>query len=67
MVLLDRPDGESIGGIEIREAIGAFGNGKAPGLDLIEVEVFKVAVHNILSRFTLLYNTCLGLGVFPRC
>lgn len=67
LVSLDHSDAEFFSGKEVCEAVGVFGNGEAPGRDLMEVEVFKVAVRNILPRFVFMYNAYLQFDVFPRC
>ena len=52
---------------EVKVAVKAFRNGKAPGLDLIETQVLKKAVKSDASLFTNLFNRCLKIGYFPKC
>lgn len=50
---------------EMKKACRTFVNGKAPGPDLIEVEVLKRACSVIPDQLLRLYNACLTWGIFP--
>ena len=51
---------------EVKIAVRAFKNKKAPGADLVEVTVLKKAVAIIPNEIIRLLNSCLKHGVFPR-
>lgn len=51
---------------EVQEAISGLKNGKAPGLDRIEVEVVKASFAAAPETFLSLFNACLNTGCFPR-
>lgn len=51
---------------EIRHAISGMMNGKAPGLDRIEVETLKATYQVIQREFRDLFNACLHYGSLPR-
>lgn len=52
---------------EVKNAIWSMKNGKAPGNDLIEVEMVKNAVKaGLLGELVKLYNACLTHGINPR-
>jgi len=50
---------------ELARAVRTFKNNKAPGLDLIEVSVLKMACRVIPEQIVRMYNGCLQWGVFP--
>lgn len=50
---------------ELKRTIRSFKNGKAPGLDLIEVKALKIAFKANAEPFLKLFNTLLEHGVFP--
>jgi hypothetical protein len=51
---------------EIKNAVAGMGNKKAPGEDVITIEIFKSFV-GILSRYTTaIYNGFLKSGTFPK-
>lgn len=51
--------------VEVEAAVRALADGKAPGLDLIEVVVLKKALPVISGQLVRLYNKCMSYGVFP--
>ncbi|CAK9796298.1 Retrovirus-related Pol polyprotein from type-1 retrotransposable element R1 (Fragment) [Anthophora quadrimaculata] len=52
---------------EIENVIKKLKNKKAPGDDLIENEILKIAWTHIKGPLTYLYNQCLSQGIFPDC
>lgn len=50
---------------EVLQMAGTFKSNRAPGSDLIEVNVLKAACKIIPGQFVRLYNGCLQWGVFP--
>lgn len=50
---------------DIKIALSTMQNGKAPGCDLVEVQVLKQAFKAVPEIFLTLYNACLDRGVFP--
>ena len=50
---------------EVVTAVKTLANGKAPGLDQVEVEVLKMAGPIIGGTLEKILNACLRLGVFP--
>lgn len=50
---------------EVARAVNALPNGKAPGPDLVEVEVLKMACPIVGDTLVKLLNACLRNGVFP--
>ena len=61
----EAPDAPQITDEEVNALARTMKNGKAPGPDLIEVEVLKTSCSNITGQTTRLFNSCLKLGVFP--
>ena len=51
---------------EVKSAIKSIANGKAPGKDLLVIEMFKNSSEEYLQKLTSLYNKCLAEGTFPR-
>lgn len=51
---------------EVRKAIRRLANGKAPGLDRIEVEALKGSWPVLGAEIVSLFNACLDWGVFPQ-
>jgi len=51
--------------LELVRAVRTFKNNKAPGPDLIEVSVLKMACRVIPNQIVKIYNGCLQWGVFP--
>jgi len=50
---------------ELIRVVKTFKNNKAPGPDLIEVSVLKIACRVISDQIVRIYNGCLQWGVFP--
>lgn len=61
----DNPNAEEFNEVDLVEAARTFKNGRAPGLDLIEVEVLKRACMTIPGQLVRLFNGCLLWGIFP--
>ena len=64
----DKPDADNCAPFtihELRRTIRSMKNGKAPGLDLIEVKVLKVAFKANEEPFPKFFNSLLEHGVFP--
>ncbi|KAF6210112.1 hypothetical protein GE061_015868 [Apolygus lucorum] len=51
---------------ELKKAIGALKNKKAPGPDGIPSEVLKIATEACPQLLLRMYNACLGAGVFSK-
>ena len=51
---------------EVSLAINSIANSKAPGKDLLVIEMFKKAGESHLQALTFLYNKCLTEGIFPK-
>lgn len=61
----DNPDAAEFSEADLVETARTFKNGKAPGLDIIEVEVLKRACLAIPGQLVKLFNGCLLWSVFP--
>lgn len=61
----DTPDDPQFTIDELSAAVKTLKNGKAPGLDLIEVVTLKAAFAAIPGQLVRLFNGCLQVGVFP--
>lgn len=61
----DTPDDPDFTIDELSAAVKSLKNGKAPGLDLVEVTVLKAACAVIPGQLVRLFNGCLRVGAFP--
>lgn len=59
-------DSDDFTSTEIAAAVKQLRNGKAPGLDRIEVEVLKASYEVLEPELNGLFNACLRKGCFPR-
>ena len=51
---------------DVRQAVMSLNDNRAPGLDEIEVLVFKRAAKILCEELVVLYNGCLKCSVFPK-